>query len=766
MFAGDPPLPAQDGDLFPACPVEQGSETEGPIAAVLEAINSNNRKAQDTISKWLDTTKTDMLSTMESLLTRVNAQNEAICKQLGVVLLNEQKIHTAGTGEPWASTDFALANLKELVGFAPFGSAFNVPDKFVDRAQDVSHACRPSTGKPGHRPLPPSTPAPSAASIAFKHRQRLTQLNGLNLSDEDEIACPNHLNSNLGKDSTPHTPGTRPWLAPSVSQGSACGRASVESDDSVFEPSRTDGDDEDEDENDTPSTASGDNGDYQDGSFRAAKKGGFLMDPTEMKEQVRELLAKPDGENGSALSEKGTWQAIAKSHWFENWSLLLITVNAIYISVDIDLNHEVVLFQADPIFQVAEHGFCIAFLVEWFIRFMAFQDKYRAMLNRWFLFDTGLVTMMVVETWFLTAFLYVVGPGSISSGGSGSTAVRLLRLARLTRLARCVRILRSFPELVILIKGLWVASRSVMFTLILLFIIIYIFAIVFRQLADEMPIGDKYFRSVPQAVTVLLLRGTLPDLADIMYDIGDASLLLAGVLFCFVLLGSLTVMNMLVGVLVEVVKVVSTVEQEELMVSFVKTRLYELVNTEAIDRDCNGMLHKNEFVAMLRNARCCRFINDCGVDVVGLVEFTDLIFRDTEEIPLFSFVELILQLRGSNVATVKDLVDMRKFMVQELRNLVVDLQGPERRFNNRHNTLRGRKARSPRSRGRDSAWPQDSRSSGHRSWDSAPRFNKSIATVKQSQVAPARDLDYPNFLQQLNYLRDGESHVWEDGEDV
>merc|ERR1719261_2053866 len=110
----------------------------------------------------------------------------------------------------------------------------------------------------------------------------------------------------------------------------------------------------------------------------------------------------------------------------------------------------------------------------------------------------------------------VLNPGNSghSSDGMGDVSIlRLLRLVRLTRMARMVRLLRAMPELMILIKGMVVAMRSVFFTLCLLAVIIYLFSIAFRQLTDGLAVGDRYFRTVPDAMASLLLRGTLPDVA-------------------------------------------------------------------------------------------------------------------------------------------------------------------------------------------------------------------------------------------------------------
>merc|ERR1719454_1935626 len=105
--------------------------------------------------------------------------------------------------------------------------------------------------------------------------------------------------------------------------------------------------------------------------------------------------------------------------------------------------------------------------------------------------------MMVAENWLFTIVL-LINDGSSGGAGLGNTsALKLLRLARLTRMARMAKLLRAVPELIILIKGMAVAGRSVGFTLILLLLFIYFFALVLRQVTDDTEVGEAYFRSVP-----------------------------------------------------------------------------------------------------------------------------------------------------------------------------------------------------------------------------------------------------------------------------
>jgi hypothetical protein len=280
--------------------------------------------------------------------------------------------------------------------------------------------------------------------------------------------------------------------------------------------------------------------------------------------------------------------------------------------------------------------------------------------------------MMVLELWVVNAVVAITTSGGDGSTAFGNTsAFRLVKVLRLTRMARMARLLRVMPELMILIKGISAATRSVFFTLCLLMILIYAFGIAFTQLCQDTPLGDEYFETVPHAMASLLLRGTLPDLADFVNDCGREHMLLAVLMMFFILFSVLTVMNMLVGVLVEVVSVVSAVEKEQMTVHFVKSELLKLLNDTGLDQDGDQLISRSEFEALLSNPAAAKIIQEVGVDVVGLVDYGDHIFRNDEDLSFPRFMEAILQLRGTNTATVRDMVDMRKFIQTQL-GLVMD----------------------------------------------------------------------------------------------
>merc|ERR1719335_720273 len=100
------------------------------------------------------------------------------------------------------------------------------------------------------------------------------------------------------------------------------------------------------------------------------------------------------------------------------------------------MNDEEVLYNAHPVFIIAENSFCTYFTFELFIRFMAFRRKRFAFRDFWFLFDGMLVFLMIIETWIINGLMMVV-MGDSASGGAGNASIRrMVRMVRMLRISR------------------------------------------------------------------------------------------------------------------------------------------------------------------------------------------------------------------------------------------------------------------------------------------------------------------------------------------
>jgi len=401
----------------------------------------------------------------------------------------------------------------------------------------------------------------------------------------------------------------------------------------------------------------------------------MFLDAAAMKDKIRKAAIKEEYDVAKFYHLVGLWPDIARHPHFEKMTLFVIAFNALWISIDTDFNTAEHLLQAGVIFQVAEHGFCVYFSFEWFVRYKSFKRKRNSLKDAWFVFDSILVFMMVAETWVMTCVMLLAG----SSGGGdlgNASILRMARLLRLSRMARMARLFRAMPELLILIKGMVAAMRSVLFTLCLLAIITYVFGIAFVQVVGKEVTNpednETYFGTVGQAMHTLLLDGALMDGTGVLIKaLADASWVYAVMMYSFILLAALTVMNMLIGVLCEVVSAVAATERETLTVSFVKDKLKQVMRDGGMDANGDGKISKAEFSQLLEYPEACRVLKEVGVDVINLVDNIDFIFPEDEdlegriierELTFGHFLELVLMLRGTNNATVKDIVDLRKFI--------------------------------------------------------------------------------------------------------
>lgn len=351
----------------------------------------------------------------------------------------------------------------------------------------------------------------------------------------------------------------------------------------------------------------------------------------------------------------GIFQTIARDVHFQHGTLFVITANAVYIGVDIDNNEAPSFYEGDWGFQLMDHLFCAFFVFELVARFGAFQIKRNCMRDNWFKFDSALVALMVAETWIMPNVGLAINAGP-------------LRLLRLLRLSRLVRLARSLPELVTMVKGMRVASRAVSSSLLMISLMIYVFGIVLQMVMSDTAMGTELedrFQSLTWCMWTLLMDGTFMDSTSFVLStlirMWKAETILACLLFmAFILLSAMTVMNMLIGVLCEVVSAVAQDERDEAAIKLVKKTI--LVELKKFDADGDGLISRKEVSQVLRSKHALQVLRTLDIDAGCVHELMDMLFihRDTE-IPIKRFMELLVTYRGNMPTTVKHMVDMQSF---------------------------------------------------------------------------------------------------------
>lgn len=236
-----------------------------------------------------------------------------------------------------------------------------------------------------------------------------------------------------------------------------------------------------------------------------------------------------------------------------------------------------------------------------------------------------------------------------------------------------VRLLRFMPQLMVIVRGLGIALRAVACVLILLLIIIYAGAIVARGLFEGSQFGDEWFSSVLASMGTLMLECTLSGNrgTGLMRQAYAQHPLYAFLLLLFVLLANVTMMGILAGVLVQTVKTVAEVEKEEKTVrDLVKTIEYIWVTVLKDGTDSEGQISAAELRALFSVKDTARIMRTMDVDVEGLVSVADFIFDQKKgRLGWKDFLKLVLNLRGSKKATVKDHIETRRFIHSQIQDL-------------------------------------------------------------------------------------------------
>jgi len=224
--------------------------------------------------------------------------------------------------------------------------------------------------------------------------------------------------------------------------------------------------------------------------------------------------------------------------------------------------------------------------------------------------------------------------------------------------------------LLFMLKGMLAATRGVFFTMVMLTFVLCVAGIVMRLLSDKTEIGAKYFPSVHTSVYFLGMHGALLDnVGPIMHELSAHEPMCAVCYAVVIMLAALTMMNMLVGVLCEVVSAVAATEQEELDVSHVRSTLKKILQDTGLDTFQDGYISKDEFAELVQTKEAIVALKEVGVDVTILVDYADTMFQSDKEgkefkknLSFSEFMDLVLQLRDTNHATVKDVTNLRKFV--------------------------------------------------------------------------------------------------------
>lgn len=389
----------------------------------------------------------------------------------------------------------------------------------------------------------------------------------------------------------------------------------------------------------------------------------------DLKKQARQNLVKEQYNVMNYYKSSGICQRIARSAHFENTTGVIILLNTIWIAIDIDNNNAALISDAEPIFQIVENLFCAYFTIEMLIRFGAFARKCNACKDAWFVYDMLLVANMIVETWIVPVIVAALEIKNVQTMFN-LTALRAFRMVKLLRLTRMTRFLRVVPELLVIMKALVFCARSMTVFFALWLGVIYLFAVILRQVSTDTEIGHLYFPSVPDSMKTLLFDSLLADYAPILHKTFDGNAAVGLLVLFFVLLASICIMYMLMGVMFESLGTCFKDQKEAMTISYMASTLRATMIH--LGYDVEGSLSQERFANLLCEPDFVHVLNSVHVDVTAFIDMVSIIYEDIdlrrEDMTFEKVVDLVLNLRGRNMATVSntnEVVRVLKALMQQ-----------------------------------------------------------------------------------------------------
>lgn len=349
--------------------------------------------------------------------------------------------------------------------------------------------------------------------------------------------------------------------------------------------------------------------------------------------------------NASSEFDTSTW--LGKITWhprFESFIITVICLNAITIGVEIELMDPVTL-DTPKVLDDLEYFFFVIFGGEILMRVWCTNPRksfITGTMKWWNALDSILVLMMILSLFVLTSKTIVnIESNEVEDGDAFDpkklTTLRLLRLVRLTRL------FRMFPELGIVVKSMAAAARSVSSMFIIIIFIMYIWSIILTQWAKTGHLIDEdryenFFDGIGYSMLTLMQMLVFDDTFALIRVVEVDSLFIAILILIFICVGSFTCLNMLIGVICEIVSNTNQDEMEK-----IKRAEIELL-FQKLDADCSGTITRQELIdANLKSGTIIRKM--IGIDFKLLLTAFDIVDKDEQGVlDRNIFIQMIFKL--------------------------------------------------------------------------------------------------------------------------
>lgn len=367
--------------------------------------------------------------------------------------------------------------------------------------------------------------------------------------------------------------------------------------------------------------------------------------------QVREMLRElAEGK----LSPRFLVARIVATPFFDYSTTFFVALNAITIGwqTDWEVSH---IGEATPqTFKHIEIVFCCIFSLELFMRIYVQRCQFFKLVSgwKWNLFDSLVVAMQILDL----VFDSIVGSRSQNTGDVSKkfSFIRILRILRLVRIIRVVRILRFIRELRMMVCSIANSLRSLMWTVILIFLMIYVVSVYLTQLVsdhgrdnpetmgEEMPLRERYGSLWQSILSLFQAMSGGVDWEDLSTPLIDNISPILGIVFtAYMAFAVLAMMNVVTAVFIESALLRAKEDKESELGYHMRNMMSK------VDTDCSGMISWQAFQYLMSDAKMQRNFRALELDISeakGLFNLLDI--EGNGMISAQEFVSCCLQLRG------------------------------------------------------------------------------------------------------------------------
>jgi len=353
----------------------------------------------------------------------------------------------------------------------------------------------------------------------------------------------------------------------------------------------------------------------------------------------------------------GRCAKFVQSSFFETMSVCVIMMNSIFVTYTTDRE------AADG----GEQNSSASIIEACFLTYYALEIASKLCVHHmyffcnkemhWNIFDLFLVLLATYD-WIFTMT-------STSQGSTNLTFMRILRILKITKALRMVKVVNFFTELRLILNSLLGSFTSLLWSMVMLALIFFMFALVFVQGVTPVLISETLdharetevrdlFGSVSSAMFTLYqttFGGN--DWGEFYIVIREAGLFYAGLFVFFVAFIQIALVNVLTGVFVDNAMKLAQPDHDALALEMRKTEVGDAQQLRQLivdmDSGKDGKISKADFADSMKKDKLRAQLAVLGLDIKNTQIFFDLIVESSknEEVDIDEFITHCMRLKGT-----------------------------------------------------------------------------------------------------------------------